>query len=264
MRVHRGKTDRPVKVFCTVPCVDNMSRHVVYRLLQLQADERYQLDFCFPSFVPSEASRSHALGAFLEGEYDFWLSIDADNPPSRNPLDLVELDLDLVGCPTPVWQYSGDPGLPTLIWNVYRVDAEGNHLPYILGKGLQRVDAIGTGCFLAARRVFTHCDLIQGPFARHWSEDGTIALGSDLALCERVRAANYEIWVHWDHLCSHYSPIDLLEVMGLVGAARQAAVTSYLSCRLKPEPDGTGQPRVEPVGVTADFQPNESAIPEGA
>lgn len=251
MRVVRGKADRSVKVFITVPCLDDMSRHVVMRLLQLQSDERYQVDFCFPSFTPSEACRSHALGAFLEGEYHYWLSIDSDNPPSRNPLDLVELDLDLVGCPTPVWQYSGDAGLPTLIWNVYQVDAEKNHLPYILGQGLQRVDAIGTGCFLAARRVFSHPGLQDAPFARRWSHDGTITLGSDLALCERVRAAGFKIWVHWDHLCSHYSPINLLEVMGLVGAARQAA---HLGA------DGTGQPRAERVGVMQEFRPKASAF----
>lgn len=246
MRVHKGAAERGLKVFCTVPCLDSVSRHVVMRLLQIQADERYQVDFVLPSFVPSEACRSHALGAFMEGDYDFWLSIDADNPPSRSPLDLIALDLDIVGCPTPVWQYSGDVGLPTLIWNAYRVD-EGRHQPYALGQGLQEVGAIGTGCFVVARRVFEHPAMREAPFSRHWARDGTIELGSDLALCERLRAAGFKIWVHWDYLCSHYSPIDLLEVMGLVGAARQAAGNQGS--------DGTGTVRSEPVGVLRDFQP---------
>lgn len=253
MRVHRGESEREVKVFCTVPCLDNVSRHVVLRLLQIQSDDRYQVDFSFPSYVPSEACRSHALGAFLEGDYDYWLSIDADNPPSRNPLDLVELDLDIVGCPTPVWQYSGgEIGLPTLIWNAYQVDDDGNHLPYRMGEGIQEVGAIGTGCFVAARRLFERWELLGSPFARHWASDGTIDLGSDLAFCQRIRRSGQKIWVHWDHICSHYSPINLLEVMGLVGAARQTA--GNLGA------DGCGEVREERVGVLKDLVPKASAI----
>lgn len=184
-------------------------------LLRLIQDGRYRVTVELPSRRPYVNNLHHIVNQFREGGFDFWLSVDADNPPSGNPLDLVASDLDLVGFPTPIWHYTGKPGERPVYWNGYDycndVDAYIEHHPR---QGLQRVDAIGTGCFLVARRVFEHPDLTHGAFFRTWNKDGTVRKGNDLAFCDRARRAGFEIWCHYDYPCNHYCELDLDSVVG--------------------------------------------------
>ena len=48
----------------------------------------------------------------LERPWDYWLSMDDDNAPRDgvNPLELVHLGLDVVGCPTPIYRYPNPGG----------------------------------------------------------------------------------------------------------------------------------------------------------
>jgi len=210
------------RVLFTIPSAKgDLDRAVASWAVKLTQDVRCSVDVCYPMAQPSENARAHGMREFLGGPYDFWLSMDSDNPPGKNPLDLVELDLDLVGLPTPVWQHDSS-GKPRLVWNVYeRVGDEGYRwLPLETGGGLIRCDAIGTGCFLAARRVFESPAIRDGrPFQRHWKDDGTEALGSDLAFSRRVLEAGFAVCAHWGYLCHHYSELDLVEVMQLLTAA---------------------------------------------
>ena len=162
-------------VLVTVPNLHWVSTYVTERLLRLIQDRRYRVRISMPSNKPYENNQHHIVKDFLAGEYDYWLSIDADNPPSRNPLDLVELDLDIVGLPTPVWHFTGDPpGERPIYFNVYKAHPGGAYNEWQPQEGLQKVDAIGTGCFLVARRVFEHPDMRKGAFARKVNPDGTV------------------------------------------------------------------------------------------
>ena len=196
----------PIKVLVTVPNEHWLHAHVCRCLLLLQADQRYALTFDFPAHRPYENNQHHIVAKLWAGPWDYWLSIDADNPPSGNPLNLVALDLDLVGLPTPVWHWTGQSGEYPLYWNGYdydvAADAYRQHVPR---DGLQRVDAIGTGCFLVARRVFAVAELRSGAFHRTTYPNGTVNKGNDLAFCERVRAAGFSIWCHYDYPCRHYA-----------------------------------------------------------
>lgn len=210
------------KVLISVPNRGEIDRFVVAKLFELYDDERFDSKCAFPSAQPSEACRSHALQQFLGGDFEWWLSIDADNPPSGNPLDLIELNLDLVGCPTPVWQHNQN-GDPTCKWNAYRWSQRaGGYVDVRLKSAgaLEAVDAIGTGCFLANRRIFTG-GVLERPFQRKWKVDGTVELGSDLAFSERVRAAGFQVYVHWGYLCNHFSTVNLADFMAILGKARK-------------------------------------------
>jgi hypothetical protein len=208
------------KVLISVPNLGEIDRFVVARLFELYDDDRFDSKLAFPSTTPSEACRSHALRQFLAGEFEWWLSIDADNPPAGNPLDLIDYDCDLVGCPTPVWRHNSRDE-PTLTWNAYRKHKDGYEpLPMRPGVGMEEVDAIGTGCFLAHRRIFAG-DVLERPFQRLWNPDGTVELGSDLAFCERVKAAGFKVHVHWGYPCNHFSTVNLADVMAIVGRARK-------------------------------------------
>jgi len=200
-------------VLVTVPNEHWVHAHVAQRLLMLQADRRYALTFDFPAQRPYENNQHHIVQKFWNGPWDAWLSIDADNPPTQNPLDLVDLDLDLVGLPTPIWHWTGLPGERPLYWNGYDYDASTDaYREHVPREGLQRVDAIGTGCFLVARRVFNPPEMRAGAFLRTLYPDGTVNKGNDLSFCERVRRAGFAIWCHYDYPCRHYQEIDLHDV----------------------------------------------------
>lgn len=203
-----------ISVLVTVPNEHWLHKLLVQRLMLLQMDGRYRLRFEFPSHRPYENNLHHIVKDFCDGDWDFWLSIDSDNPPMQNPLDLVEFDKDIIGLPTPVWHYVGKPGERPIYWNAYEYDSESDaYREYSAKKGLQRVDAIGTGCFLIARRVFDDSHMRQAPFQRKLHSDGTVYKGNDISFCERARARGFEIWAHYDYPCYHFcNNIELSEV----------------------------------------------------
>lgn len=171
------------------------------------------MKFEFPSNKPYENNLHHIVNAFMAGDYDFWLSMDADNPPQNNPLDLVELDKDIIGLPTPIWHYTQKPKERPIYWNAYDyVPGKGAYREHQTRKGLQRVDAIGTGCFLISRRVFEDPEMRNGPFTRKLNLDGTVDRGNDISFCERARERGFEIYCHFDYPCNHFSEVELNEV----------------------------------------------------
>lgn len=198
--------------FPTSPAHPFIHKHVVMASWRLLADKRYDVKPICPSWNPFENNLHHIINDFLEGDYDFWLSIDHDNPPIKNPLDLVEYDRDIVGFPTPVWHNTKNGDRP-IYWNGYDyVSEEDAYREHQAREGLQQVDAIGTGCFLIARRVLLHPDM-QAPFIRTLNSDGTVNKGPDLIFCEKARAAGFEIFCDYDRPCMHFQALELNEVV---------------------------------------------------
>jgi hypothetical protein len=156
---------------------------------------------------------------FLHNGEDYWLSIDADNPPMNNPLNLVELDLDLVGFPTPVW-HSEVPGDRPFYYNALDAVGDEGYRPHEDCDGLQEVDAIGSGCFLVSRRVMWALRY-QQPFMRVWGEDGIVQVGGDYSFCRKVKEAGFRIWAHFDYLCMHFNELELNEVIRAFAMMRQ-------------------------------------------
>lgn len=202
------------KVLITVPNQKWIHKTVVHRILLLQLDGRYQIRIELPSARPYENNLHGIIRTFLDGGYDYWLSIDADNAPINNPLDLVELDKDIIGLPTPIWHFTNkQKGERPIYWNGYDYVPEDlayrEHLPR---EGLQKVDAIGTGCFLIARRVFLNPAMQQGAFIRKLNMDGSVEKGNDISFCERAQECGFEIYCHYDYPCNHFTELNLHEI----------------------------------------------------
>lgn len=212
-----------MRVLITVPNEHWIHRQVVAVVCRLLLhDRRYQLDVRFPAAKPYENNQHQIVREFLHEGFDFWLSMDSDNPPIRNPLDLIALDRDVIGLPTPVWHWKGggDHERP-IHWNAYRYDAEADaYREYLPRDGLQQVDAIGTGCFVIARRVFEHPAMQRGAFTRKLLPDGVVDRGNDFSFSERAREAGFALWCHFDYPCRHFNEIDLhdaaLAIKGLM------------------------------------------------
>lgn len=190
-------------------------------------DTRYETNFIAPTHKPYVHNLHLTVKDFLDQGYDYLLLMDDDNPPTNNPLDLVELDHDIIGLPTPVW-HSGKPGDRPYFYNAMRElrDDFGCFLGYYpVGDrgeprptGLVECDAVGTGCVLIARRVL---EAIQAPFMRHWTEEGLAEVGNDFAFCQCAKASGYKIWAHFDYICQHFNTLELNETIhSLLGMSR--------------------------------------------
>lgn len=202
------------KVLITVPTGNGwVHRTVMIAFTKMHMNPAgCEVDGMVTEIRPLESNRHYLRKEFLDGPWDYWLSMDADNAPRNcNPLELAHLGLDIVGCPTPVWN-NRKPGeiLPVYLnaFDVADPGLEGYkvHYPQI---GLQEVDAIGTGCFLVSRKVM---EALEAPFLRTWKPDGMQDLGGDLAFCQRAKAAGFKIWAHFEYLCDHYKELELEEV----------------------------------------------------
>lgn len=202
-----------IKVLVSVPNTGWMHKHVAFALLRLQQDKRFNLTFILPTHTPFENNLHHIVKDFLKGDYDFWLSFDSDNPPLANPLDLVLLDKDIVGLPTPIWHFTEKlPGERPIYWNAYK-KVDGGYTEWPNKHGLQKVDAIGTGCFLIARRVFENMEMQKGAFTRKLNADGTVDKGNDISFCERATEQGFSIYAHYDYPCMHFKELELTEII---------------------------------------------------
>jgi len=203
--------------FPTSPSNPYLHKQVVFASWKLMSDKRYIVSPIIPTHSPFENNLHHIVKDFIKGDYDFWLSIDADNPPMKNPLDLVEYNKDIIGCLTPVWHNdikNKKKGERPVYYNAYdyvpEKDAYREHDPK---KGLQEVDAIGTGCFLISKRVFLNAYMQRGAFTRKLNVDGTVNKGNDISFCERAKKEGFKIYAHYDYLCYHFNNLEINEVV---------------------------------------------------
>lgn len=206
-------------------------KHVVNAAFNILSDGRYAVRFIMPTHQPFVLNLHKTVHDFLAGGEDFLLLMDDDNPPKNNPMDLVELDLDVVGLPTPVWHCdTSKPQDRPYYLNALRaaVDHETGEkgfrpldsYPGFTPSGLKACDAVGTGCVLIARRVLLtlmeNCkgNPMEAPFMRRWNDRGEVVMGNDYAFCERARAAGFRIWAHFDYTCMHFNELELQEAIG--------------------------------------------------
>jgi hypothetical protein len=200
------------KVFITVPNGSGwMHKHVTSAVIRCLSDDRFYSTAMFPTWVPYEHNLNRCAQQMLDDGYDYWLSMDDDNPPTNNPLDLVPMDLDFVGFPTPVWHSAVKGDRPyyfnALVW----CEEEEGWKPYEENtNGLQEVHAVGTGCFLVARRVIA---ATKFPFARKYDEDGIVTHGHDYLFCKRIRESGFKVWTHFGYICQHFNELELLETI---------------------------------------------------
>lgn len=176
----------------------------------MRDDPRHLVDIEYPADQPVCNNRNSIVKRMLGGDYDYLIMIDGnDTVPMFNPLELVELGLDVVGGACPQWR-DGD------IYWIALDKVKGGYKPIVPERrvGLQQVDAIGTGCICIKREVLKR---VKAPFMRKWSEDGIATLGGDFYFCEKVKAAGLEVWVDWSKICDHIKKVGLLSVLNLLG-----------------------------------------------
>ncbi len=203
------------KVLVSFPNTGWIHKLVFMTGMKLLSDRRYDSKIIIPTHSPYENNLHHIVNDFIGGDYDYWLNIDADNPPMNNPLDLIELDRDIIGCPTPVYHFTDKiKGERPWYENAYEyVPEQDAYKEYTNKQGLQKVDAVGTGCMLVARRVFDNPEMRKGAFTRKLNPDGTVNKGNDISFCERATKQGFKIFAHYDYRCQHFNELEMHEVI---------------------------------------------------
>jgi hypothetical protein len=192
-----------------------LHKHCHYASIKLLTDSRVETTHICPTHSPYVHNLHKIQEDFLKDGYDFWVHFDDDNPPQRNIFDLIFLDKDIIGCPTPVW-YNKVPGDRPYYFNALVHDKEVNgyrpadSYPGFRLEGLQRVHAVGSGCMVIARRVLAD---IEAPFMRKWDHKGLVEQGGDYSFCERAIERGFEVYAHFDYRCLHFNEVELNEII---------------------------------------------------
>jgi len=201
-----------IKILVSIPNLGWIHKLVSFATDRLLIDPRYHTHLIRPTHIPYENNLAHILRDFVNGDEDYWLNIDADNPPVNSPYDLIEFDKDLIGLPTPVW-HNTDNGERPIYWNAYKYNPEKKgYNEWPTKKGLQCVDAIGSGCFIMAKRVAKAIKNVRA-FRRIYNRDGTVEMGPDFYMCKVVKELGFEIYAHYDYACDHFNELALNEII---------------------------------------------------
>lgn len=223
-RLHFGSEYNGPKILLSIPTTGRICKHVVQWLIETISYENHNQRCHGEIIMPTDRPYEQNLHKIVYGlnvdkhDYDFWISIDDDNPPIANIIDLVFLDKDMIGCPTPVWHYVPGKAERPIMWNTYDyVPDKDAYKEHEDKNGLQEMDAVGTGCFVLANRCFTHEALRCGAFARKLDCHGLVHKGNDISFCERLKDAGFSVYAHYGYPCRHFSTIDLLDASSAIG-----------------------------------------------
>lgn len=173
--------------------------------------DKYNIMFGTSQKIIVDNNRNYIVKQFLQTQGDYLIMIDEDTTPNRNPLDLIEFNKDILVCAIPIMQEGN-----SIAFGVFdKVTEDGlfKNAKYTVGDKLTKVYAGGTGCIIIKRQVL---EKVKKPFESRWDSDGIRSLGSDLNFCDKAQKLGFEVWTHWDYICSHYKTLDLLTVMKLV------------------------------------------------
>lgn len=219
----KKKAKKPIPVFIAVLTPDDKIHvQLANRIIQIMAEcfstKKWEPTLRFSRVTGVDYNRNFLVQEFLKTKDKWLLMIDDDNPPLRNPLELIDLNKDAICLPTMMWRGIGAPqGNEGLAFNVYRKIKNGWMTMNYDGKNkLFSADRIGTGCILLKRSMLEKMK-DDAPFISSVDKKtGIRSQGEDISFSDKAKKYGYKLWGHWDYVCSHYKEVDLLDVAQLI------------------------------------------------
>lgn len=180
--------------------------------------DRYNFELFLPTARPIPNNRNTIVKKFLEGDWDILFMLDDDNIPLVNPFSMLLYDKDVCGgC------YPGrsDRGFN---FHVFMLDKEKypekiffNFVPPEKREGLQKVDAVATGCIAIKRHVLEKMKKKKlAPFEDMFDEEGILITNDDMAFCLKCMNLGIEVYADWDVICDHIKETSLLQVIQFI------------------------------------------------
>lgn len=219
----KTKAKKPIHVYIAVLNPDGKIHvQLANRLIQIVVEcitsKKYEPTLRFSKVTGVDYNRNTIVQDFLKTDAKWLLMVDHDNPPLRNPLDLIKYNKDVMCLPTMMWRgIDSTDGNEGLAYNVYK-KVKGGWATFVYdGKNkLFQADRVGTGCVLLKRSILNKFK-DKAPFlSKVDKKTGMRVLGEDIMFSDKARKAGYKLWGHWDYSCSHYKEVDLLDVAQLL------------------------------------------------
>lgn len=183
--------------------------------------EDYEFTYFTPQARPISNNRNQIVKQFLEGDWDYLFMLDDDNPPfpGKNVFDLLDCDKDVIAAVCPG---RDDRGIHFHVYKLHGELDEGfyfSQYPPKERRGIQKVDAVSTGCIFIKRHVL---EGMKAPFEDIFDEDGILVTSDDMGFCFKCREKGVDVYAHWGYLCSHFKRVDLAQMANLIVRAAKS------------------------------------------
>jgi len=191
-----------------------------------EKSDKYEFEIFFPTGRPIPDNRHKIVKKFLEGDWDYLVMLDDDNPCYKNIFDLLDLDLPVVGG---VYPGKGKNGIIFFAFKVEEKNGKKVFKQWPVEKrvGLQKVDAVATGLMVIKREVLEKMKGMK-PFEEHFDEDGVLDYGDDMGFCLKCAEMGIDVYAHFDYIGSHFKTVDLLWIADIIAYAAHTGRTSFL------------------------------------
>lgn len=195
------KEEPKKKILIGVPTRGRIHALVVDRLISALNDKRYSVDLYIEINSRSvEEARNRIVKQALLKEADYLYMLDDDVVPTKNPLDLIELEESIIACPYPL----------SYLNNQLEREDRWSTKPWFQGD-IHVVEKSGAGCLLISREVL---EKIKAPFTAPRDRDGLWALSEDYSFCDRARNHGFQVRAHFGYPCWHIAETYLQEPYG--------------------------------------------------
>lgn len=192
-----------VSVYLGIPHMGEIETELSIRWLQWTSNRNYRLSIWAPGFIrPIPVARNSIVKEFLKTNSTWLLMVDSDVVPSKNILDLTGFGKDVIS--PLIFTMKDSDFIPLAL-----KETEDGYEPLrkIEMNSLIEVDAIGCGCMLIHRRVFSH---IKSPYFKYvMTPDGFLLDGEDFDFCKRVKGKKLKIYLHSGYTAKHFRKVDL-------------------------------------------------------
>jgi hypothetical protein len=184
-----------------------------------QYNDRYDFSLYLPTARPIPNNRNTICKKFIEGDWDWLVMFDEDNIPTKNPFSMLDHDLPVCGG---VYPGRGSKGFN---FHVFDLDRE-QYPEHIFFKfirdpdrrvGVQRVDAVATGCIAIKRHV------IEKMYKKNWApceelfdKYGIMITSDDMAFCLKCMKLKIPVYADWNLIVDHVKETSLLDCVELI------------------------------------------------
>jgi GT2 family glycosyltransferase len=153
----------------------------------------YEIHLLTSNKRPIDNNRNYIVREFMKTDCEWLIQFDDDMIPIHNILELTKMDKKIIA---PYFQTYKDGNIIPL---AMKKEKHGWKPDFNLNEGLNKVDAVGTGCLLVHRDVFQKLD--HPYFKYKYNKEGRLIKGLDFYFCERAKAKGFDTYVHKDYVC---------------------------------------------------------------
>jgi len=183
--------------------------------------DKYEFQLFLPSARPIPNNRNKICKQFIEGDWDWLFMFDEDNLPIKNPFVMLEHDLDVCGG---VYPGRSSKGLNFHVFdldrNQYPEKIFFNFVPEDRREGVQKVDAVATGCIAIKRHVIEKMYKKNwAPFEELFDKYGIMITSDDMAFCLKCMKLGIPVHADWNVIVDHLKETSLLQCVELIGRA---------------------------------------------